>query len=232
MHNRLRFAISEATMTLSLYGHPFSSFTEKVLTALYENHTPFTFRKFGPGDPEASVEWEAMAPLKRFPVLVDEGRMVFETSVIIEHLDLRRPGPVRLIPQDPEAALEVRSMDRVFDNYIMTPMLALAFNASRPADKRDAMGAEQARETLSSAYAWLNGLLGGRAWAAGADFSMADCAAAPALLFAHWAHPIPDDLAELHGYRRHLLERPSFARVVDEARPYRAHFPLNAPIED
>ena len=219
-------------MTLSLYGHPFSSFTEKVLTALYENGTPFTFRKFGPDDPQASVEWEAMAPLKRFPVLVDDGRTLFETSVIIEYLELRRPGSVRLIPQDPGAALDVRAMDRVFDNYVMTPMLALAFNASRPADRRDAMGAEQAKDTLSSAYRWLNGVLGDRAWAAGTDFSMADCAAAPALLFAHWAHPIPGDLAHLHGYRRRLLERPSFARVVDEARPYRAHFPLGAPAED
>jgi glutathione S-transferase len=219
-------------VTLSLYGHPFSSFTEKALTALYENRAPFTFRKFGPGDPQASVEWEAMAPLKRFLVLVDDGRTIFETSVIIEHLELRRPGQVRLISQDPEKALEVRAMDRVFDNYIMTPMLTLAFNASRPADKRDEVGADQAKDMLSSAYRWLNSVFGDRAWAAGTDFSMADCAAAPALLFAHWAHPIPGDLAQLLGYRQRLLKRPSFARVVDEARPYRANFPLGAPAED
>jgi glutathione S-transferase len=228
----LQSTTSEAAVTLTLYGHPFSSFTEKVLVALYENGTPFTFRKFGPDDPQAGVEWEAMAPLKRFPVIVDDGRTIFETSVIIEHLGLRRPGPVRLIPQDPEEALEVRSMDRVFDSYVMAPMLTLAFNASRPADKRDEIGAEQAKSTLSSAYRWLNGVLDDRTWAAGTNFSMADCAAAPALLFAHWAHPIPGDLPRLLGYRQRLLDRPSFARVVDEARPYRANFPLGAPALD
>jgi glutathione S-transferase len=220
-------------MTLALYGHPFSSFTEKVLVALYENGTPFDFRKFGPDDPGAAAEWEALAPLKRFPVLVDGGRTVFETSIIIEHLGLHHPGPVRLLPQDPEAALAVRAMDRMIDNYLMAPMLTLAFDASRPADKRDAIGADQARHTLMSSYRWLNALLAeGRAWAAGDGFTMADCAAAPALLFGPWAEPIPTDFAPLIAYRRRLLERPSFARVVDEARPFRAHFPLGAPGQD
>jgi glutathione S-transferase len=149
-----------------------------------------------------------------------------EASVIIEHLDLRRPGPTPLLPPDREAALEVRFMDRVFDNYVMTPMLTLAFNESRPADQRDSYGAEQARASLSNAYGWLNRLVDGRNWAAGDDFSMADCAAAPALLFAHWAHPIPDGLEALRRYRARLLDRPAIARVVEGGRPYRAAFPF------
>src|SRR6185312_15929508 len=209
-----------------LYGHPFSSFTSKVLVALYENETPFTFRKFGPDDPEAVAEWEALSPIKRFPVLVDEGRTLLETSVIIEHLDLSRPGRTPLLPRDPRAALEVRFMDRVFDTYVMTPMLTLAFNEGRPASQRDGYGAEQARAGLSNAYGWLNQLVDGRTWAAGEAFSMADCAAVPALLFAHWAHPIPDGLEALRRYRARLFDRPSVVRVVEGGRPYRAAFPF------
>jgi glutathione S-transferase len=212
--------------SLMLYGHPFSSFTEKVLVALHESDTPFTFRVFGSDDPQAAVEWEALSPMKRFPVMVDRDRTLIETSIIIEHLALTRPSAAALVPRDPPAALEVRLMDRLFDGYVMTPMLALAFNESRPADARDAFGAERARDQLSGAYAWLDGVAASRVWAAGDAFSLADCAAAPALLFAHWAHPIPEQLAHLHAYRRRLLARPSFARVVEAARPYRASFPF------
>jgi glutathione S-transferase len=158
--------------------------------------------------------------------MVDGGRTLVETSIIIEHLALSRPGAAALLPRDPAAALDVRLMDRVFDSYVMTPMLTLAFNESRPAEARDAFGAEQARGQLAKAYAWLDGLVAGRAWAAGDAFTLADCAAAPALLFAHWAHPIPEELARLHAYRGRLLARPSFARVVEEARRFRAAFPF------
>ena len=213
-------------MTATLYGHPFSSFTEKVLTALYESETPFTFRIFGPDDPEAAAEWEALSPMKRFPVLVDGRRTLIETSIIIEHLAQTRPRAAALIPADPAAALEVRLMDRMFDSYVMTPMLALAFNESQPADARVALGAERLREQLDSVYAWLDGVVTEREWAAGPDFSLADCAAAPALMFANWARPIPERLPGLHAYRRRLLARPSFARVVEAARRYRAAFPF------
>ena len=158
-------------MIPSLYGHPFSSFTEKVLVALYESDTPFTFRIFGPGDPQAAAEWERLSPMKRFPVLVDDGRVLIETSIIIEHLALSRPGAASLIPADPAAALNVRLMDRVFDSYVMTPMLTLAFNESRPAGSRDASGAQQARDQLMNAYAWLDGVMADRTWAAGDSFS-------------------------------------------------------------
>jgi glutathione S-transferase len=213
-------------MTATLYGHPFSSFTEKVLVALYESETPFTFRIFGAADPQAAAEWEQLSPMKRFPVMVDDGRTLVETSIIIEHLALTRAGAAVLIPRDPAAALEVRLMDRLFDSYVMTPMLTLATNQGLSAEDRDAFAPQQAREQLSNAYAWLDGVVADRAWAAGESFSLADCAAAPALLFAHWAHPIPEQLAHLHAYRRRLLGRSSFARIVEEARPYRGAFPF------
>lgn len=219
-------------MALKLYAHPFSSYCQKVLIALYENETPFDFRMLSPDDAEASAELAALWPLKRFPVLVDEGRTVIEASVIVEHLGLHHPGPVRLVPEDARAALEVRTMDRVFDNYVSTPMQKIVADAIRALENRDPQGVAEARATLDVVYRWLDEAMAGREWAAGGGFSLADCAAAPALFYADWVHPIDEALPSLRAYRRRLLARPSFARAVDEARPYRPLFPLGAPDRD
>jgi len=219
-------------MSMKLYAHPFSSYCQKALIALYENDTSFEFRMLAPGDERAAAEHEALWPLKRIPVLVDEGRTVVEASIIIEHLGLHHPGPVRLIPEDPRAALDVRMMDRFFDNYIMTPMQKVVSDSIRAAEHRDRQGVAEAREMLDTAYRWLDDAMTGRKWAAGDVFSLADCAAAPALFYADWAHPIGKAFSNVHAYRRRLLARPSFARAVDEARPYRPLFPLGAPDRD
>jgi glutathione S-transferase len=215
-----------------LYAHPFASYCWKVLVALYENHTPFTYRSLGPEDPDAATQLEALWPLRKFPVLVDDGRPVIESSIIIEYLTLRYPGAVRLIPAEPEAALEARFLDRFFDNYIMTPMSKIVTNQLRPQDQRDAYGVEEARAALETAYRWLDGALAERTWATGANFTLADCAAAPALFYADWAHPIAETFFGVRSYRSRLLARPSVARVVEEARPFRQFFPLGAPDRD
>jgi glutathione S-transferase len=219
-------------MTLTLYAHPFSSYCQKVLIALYENGTPFRFRELGPEDPDAGAELERLWPMKRFPVLVDGGRTIVEATIIIEHLGLHHRGPVRLVPEDPRAALDVRMMDRFFDNYVMTPMQKIVADSLRAEERRDRQGVAEARAMLDTAYRWLDGRMAGREWAAAATFSLADCAAAPALFYADWAHPIAEEFANVRAYRRRLLERPSFARAVDEARPYRKLFPLGAPDRD
>src|SRR5262249_11828844 len=163
---------------MNLYAHPFSSYCQKVLIALYENDTPFEFRMLAPGDEQAAAEHETLWPLKRMPVLVDDGRTVVETSIIIEHLGLRHPGPGRLIPEDARAALDVRLMDRFFDNYIMTPMQKIVSDRIRAAENRDRYGVAEARTLLDNAYRWLDAVMGGREWAVGDVFSLADCAAA------------------------------------------------------
>jgi glutathione S-transferase len=219
-------------MTLKLYAHPFSSYCQKALIALYENDTPFEFRHLAPGDAQATAELAELWPLKRFPLLVDEGRTVMEASIIIEHLGLHHPGPVRLIPEDARVALDVRMMDRFFDNYVSTPQQKIVFDSIRAADDRDCYGVAEARAMLDTAYRWLDGAMAGRTWAAGDAFSLADCAAAPALFYADWTHPIGEAFTNVHAYRRRLLARPSFARAVDEARPYRPLFPLGAPDRD
>jgi len=219
-------------VSIKLYAHPFSSYCQKVLIALYENDIPFELRMLAPGDEQAAVEHAALWPLRRMPVLVDDGRTVLEASIIIEHLGLHHPGAVRLIPDDPRAALAVRMMDRFFDNYIMTPMQRIVSDSLRPAAHRDPYGVADARTTLDTAYRWLDDTMAGRRWAASDAFNLADCAAAPSLFYADWAHPIDGGLANVHAYRQRLLARPSFARAVDEARPYRPFFPLGAPDRD
>ncbi len=219
-------------MSLKLYAHPFSLYCQKVLIALYENATAFEMRLLTPDDPQTATELAALWPLRRFPVLLDAQRTVLESSIIIEHLALYHPGPVQLLPEDRRAALEVRAMDRFFDNYISTPLQKIVFDSMRGADDHDPQGVKEARQMLDTAYRWLESSLDHRQWAAGESFSLADCAAAPALFYADWTHPISPTLTQVHAYRQRLLARPSFARAVDEARPYRSLFPLGAPDRD
>jgi glutathione S-transferase len=217
---------------MKLYAHPFSSYCQKVLIALYENATPFEFILLEQDDAQIMAELEGLWPFKRFPVLVDGNRTVREASIIIEHLALYHPGSVALLPSDPRAALEVRFMDRFFDNYVMTPQGKLVFDRIRKPENRDSQGVTEARAMLDTAYRWLDREMQDREWAVGDTFSLADCAAAPALFYADWSHAIDPVYKNVHAYRRRLLARPSFARAVDEARPYRHFFPLGAPDRD
>jgi glutathione S-transferase len=217
---------------MQLFAHPFSSYSQKALIALYENEIPFIFRMLAPDTPENGAEFAARWPIKRFPILVDGNRTIFEASSIIEYLDAHYPGRARLIPVDPDLAIDVRMMDRVFDNYVMGMMQKHVLDAIRAPEVRDPHGVAEARAMLDTAYAWLDGRMADREWAVGDAFTLADCAAAPALFYADWAQPIPQRFSNLTAYRRRLLARPSFARAIDEARPYRAFFPLGAPDRD
>ena len=215
-----------------LYAHPFSSYSQKALIALYENGTDFDYRVLDHETPETLAEFEALWPVKRFPILVDGDRTILESSTVIEYLDTHYSGPAKLIPADPEIAIEVRMLDRIFDNYISTPQQTIIFNSIRPEADRDPYGDQQARDMLDRTYGWLDDYLKGRTWAVGDTFTLSDCAAGPALFYADWTHRIDEGFAKLHAYRRRLLARPSFARAVDEARPYRSYFPLGAPDRD
>ena len=218
-------------MRPKLYAHPFSSYCQKALIALYENDTAFDFKMLG-GNDDIAAEHAALWPLKRMPVLADGDRTLAEATIIIEHLDVHHAGPVRFVPASPEAAVEVRFMDRFFDNYVMTPMQKIVGDSLRPTTSRDAYGVAEARRTLDTAYRWLDGHMERREWAANETFGLADCAAAPSLFYADWAHPLAGRFPNVQAYRQRLLARPSFARAVDEARPFRAFFPLGAPNRD
>jgi glutathione S-transferase len=219
-------------MTLKFFAHPFSSYCQKALIALYENAVAFELKMLDPGQPENLAELKRLWPIAKFPVLEDGGKAIFEATSIIEYLAIRYPGPVTLIPEDPASAFEVRQMDRVFDNYVMTPMNWIVHDAMRAPDAKDPQRVAEARAMLDTIYRWLDGRMAGREWSVNEDFSLADCAAAPSLFYADWAHPIAEEFRHLRSYRRRLLERASVARAVDEARPYRHFFPLGAPDRD
>lgn len=183
-------------------------------------------------DAGVGEELSSLWPIGKFPILRDDGRVILEASIIIEHLHVRHPGPVRLIPDHPDEAVEVRMLDRFFDNYVMTPQGKFVFDALRSPEARDPYGVEEARKMLDTSYAWLDQRMNGRTWAVGETFTLADCAAAPSLFYADWTHRIPERYEHLNAYRARLLKRPSFARAVDEARRFRHYFPLGTPDRD
>ena len=213
-------------MPLKLYAHPLSSYCWKALIALYEKGTPFELELVDFGDPENAAAFRALWPLAKMPVLVEEdGTVVVESSVVIEHLDLTHPGGVRLVPDDPAAALAVRRLDRLFDAYAMTPMQQIVGDRLRPADAHDPHGVAASRRLLDTVYGWLEIEIAGRIWAGGDDFTMADCAAAPALYYADKVQPFRASHPVLAAYLARLEARPSFARVLAEAEPYAHMYP-------
>lgn len=219
-------------MTLTLYYHPLASFCHKVLVALYENGTPFEARHVDLADEKSSAELFAHWPVGKIPLLRDSARdrTVPETTIILEYLDRHHRGPVPLLPDDVDEALEARLWDRFFDGYIAVPMQNIVAQHLRPVEQRDLAAIDQAKASLEKAYAFVDGRLAKRTWAAGEAFGIADCAAAPALFYAGVVAPFADRRPNLAAYFERLLARRSFARVLDEARPYFSMFPLREHI--
>ncbi|MGZ2483797.1 glutathione S-transferase [Rhizobium pisi] len=216
-------------MSLVFYGHPLASFCHKVLIALYENATPFENRIVDLSDETSRADLFRFWPVGKMPLLRDEVRdsTIPETSIIIEYLDHYYPGPVRLLPLEIDRALQVRLWDRFFDHYVQVPMQALVSNRRRPDGTADEIEIAASRTTLATAYAMIEKQLGDSPYITGEDFTMADCAAAPALFYAETLVPFSPDQPKLRAYYNRLLARPSFARVLDEARPYFKFFPYH-----
>lgn len=219
-------------MTLTLYSHPLASYCHKVLIALYEAGTPFEAVTVDLGDPGAHARLVELWPVGKLPVLQDAGRGVtlLEASIIIEHLDQAHPGPEPMLPADPDRRLQARLWDRFFDLYVQGPMQKIVFDSFRPEDQKDAPGVAEAEQQLRQAYAMVERHMAGRDWAAGEAFSIADCAAAPALFFAGILVPFGADHPALEGYFERLVARPSVRRVLVEAQPWFEYFPFRERI--
>jgi glutathione S-transferase len=214
-------------MALVLWSHPFASFCQKVLVALYETGLPFEARLVDFGDPASAGAFRALWPLAKMPVLVDgaRGLTLPESTIIIEHLHRLAPH-AGLLPRDPRLELEVRLRDRLLDHYVHHPMQKIVGDRLRPDGQDDPFGVEQAREQLRSAYGVIEAeLVDGRRYAVGESFTLADCAAAPALFYADLVEPFRARWPRLAAYADRLDARPSFVRVIREAEPYRANFP-------
>lgn len=215
-------------MTLTLYGHPFSSYTWKALIPFYANDLPFEFRSLEDGANGPFVQ--QASPQGKFPVLVDGSRTLFEATTIIEHLALHHLPGAWLIPTDPEAAIETRKMDRVFDNYVMNMMQQSVDAAIRDPGNPDPDILANVRVRLERSYAWLDNWLG--TYDRPDRVSLIECAAAPSLFYADWVHRIPESRPRLKEWRAQLLTIPAVSRCVEDARPYRPNFPLGAPDRD
>jgi glutathione S-transferase len=217
-------------MSLTLHFHPLASFCWKVLVALYENDTPFEPHLVDLGNAAERAEFASLWPLAKFPVLVDhdQRQTIPESSIIIEYLAQHYPGRVPLVPRDPDAAREVRLRDRFYDLYVHAPMQKIVGDRLRAPAQHDPRGVEDARALLATAYAMIERQAAGAAVATGAmgdAFTLADCAAAPALYYANRVQPIGREHPNVAAYLGRLMARPSFARVIDEAQPYFKNFP-------
>jgi glutathione S-transferase len=213
-------------MALTLHYHPLSSYCWKLLIALHENGTPFEARIVNLGSPADRAAYAALWPTAKIPLLVDGERVVPETSIQIEYLEHHHPGAVRLLPADFDAQLDVRLWDRMFDLHVMTPMQRFIGQQLRPEAERDAATQTGAVNDLGVAYDLIESRLGDRTWAAGEAFSMADCAAAPALFYAAIVRPFSAEHTRLSAYFERLLARPSVWRCIVEARPVFQYYPL------
>ena len=217
-------------MALTLYSHPLSSCCWKVLIALYENGTPFNARMVNLGDPEAKAAFKMLWPTAKIPLLEDGNEIIPETSIMIEHIEQRHPGKVRLIPQDPHEQLSVRLWDRLFDLYVMAPMQRFIAQQLRPAEERDMGIIDESLTGLRNGYDMIEDRRGSHNWAVGENFSLADCAAAPALFYARIVAPFSPSHVNLAHYFDQLMARPSVKQVITEARPYFQYFPLHHAI--
>ena len=215
-------------MSLQLWFHPLASFCHKALIALYENETAFEPVIVDLADEASSAAFRAVWPMAKMPVLRDgtRDRTVAESTIVVEYLDAFYPGPTRFLPADPDRAWQTRLWDRFFDHYVQEPMQKIVTDRLRPAGTNDAYGVEQAKAQLRTAYALLEAELGARTWTMGDAFTLADCAAAPALFYASTVAPFGHTQRQLSAYLGRLMARPSFARVLEEAQPYFKLFPM------
>jgi glutathione S-transferase len=209
-------------MSLTLYFHPLSSFSQKALIALYENETPFERSIVDLADANSSEQFKKVWPIGKFPVLRDDAkdRTVPESSIIIEYLAQHYPGRTQLVPADPELARQTRMRDRFYDLYVNVPMQKVVTDRLRPAGRNDLHGVEEAKALLQTACGLVDQEMATKTWAMGDEFSMADCAAAPSLFYANMVMPFGDTYKNAVAYLGRLMKRPSFARALEEAQPY------------
>jgi len=212
-------------MSLVLHFHPLSSFCHKVLIALYENDTPFEPRLVNLMDPAEAAAFKKIWPCGQFPVLQDGGEIIPESSIIVEYLDQRYPGKTRFIPANTELARQVRFKDRFYDLHLHVHMQKIVGDRLRPEGAKDPHGVEQAKARIDVALDMIDAEMSDRTWAMGDAFTLADCAAAPALFYLNKIAPLGGRHPNLASYLDRLLKRPSYARTIEEAKPYFSMFP-------
>lgn len=219
-------------MTLTLHAHPLASYCHKVMIALYENGTPFELAMVDLSSEAAAAAFRKISPMGKMPALVDaaRGTEVWESTAQIEYLAAFYPGAVSFIPPDADSAWRTRMWDRFYDNYVHEPMQRIVADRLRPEDKRDAEAVSQFQAQLRQAYAVVESEMAGRIWAMGDAFTLADCAAAPALFYANILVPAGPGYPAVAAYVERLMRRPAYARVLQEAGPWFRYFPFEGDL--
>ena len=209
-------------MSLTLYFHPLSSFCQKALIAFYENDIPFTPHMVNLFDEASATAFRKIWPIGRFPVLHDEARdrTVPESSIIIEYLAQHYPGGTQLVPADGDSARQMRLRDRFFDLYVNVPVGKVVTDRLRPPGRNDPHGVEEAKTLLRTSLGMIEQDMAKKTWAMGDSFTMADCAAAPALFYADKVIPFGETHRNAAAYLARLMARPSYARALEEAKPF------------
>lgn len=198
---------------MKFYYAPASSYCQRVLIALVEKNINFTPIEVNLFDPKVRSHYMQINPFGKIPTLVTEnGQVIFEASIIIQYLEQMFPPEPRLIPKDPELALEVRFLERILDVYINAGREALFADTQRPIEERGGKQVMKAKGLLETACNLLEKRLQGRTWLAGEEFSLADCAAAPTLTYLRIVYSY-QDLPRLTDYVRRLESRASVMQV-------------------
>ena len=202
---------------MKLYYAPLSTYCMKALAALHEKDVAFEPVFVNPMNDESWSAFKRIWPIGKIPALeLDDGRLLPEASIIAEYADRVGGGEPRLIPEDPDDALEVRLQDRLMDHYLNDQVVTMLFEGRKPTP--DPAVLEKASARLDAMYRVLARNLERRRWAAGDEISLADCAAAPGLFYAPRVHPF-DDYPAIGDYWARLSARPAFERVAAEAQP-------------
>ncbi len=221
---------SETKPDLVLYGHPFSAYTWKVLIALYAEGTPFEFRIVDADHPDHAEVVRQAGPLAKFPVLADKGNLIFEATSIVEYLSLHRCSNEMIVPTEEDAAIGMRMLDRVFDNYVMGPVQVVVDEYIRHSKNPDSERISEAKDRLERSYAWLEGWL--QYYPPMGRITLIECAAAPSLYLAQRVLPIGSEFPVLSRWRKHLLQLPPVARCIEQSKPYEERFPLKPPSDE
>ena len=210
---------------MDLYYFPLSTYSQKVLIALKEKGLSAKLNIINMFNPEEKSAYiNDVYPLGKIPLLVrEDGWMIPESSIIVEYLDTHFDSGTQLIPADKELSRQTRFYDRVSDLYFNDAITTLLFQARREEADRIPEKIEAATFNLNCTYGYFNDILGKQTWLMGDNFSMADCAAIPALYYAQESAPF-DEFENIVRYWQQAQERPSYKEVLEEAQPYLKDF--------
>ncbi len=207
----------EENLAMKLYYNPISSYSQKALIAFYEKGIDFEPNIVNLMDPDDLAKYRDVYPMGKIPCLVlDDGHLIPESSIIIEYID--DMGEPRLIDGDSEQTRKIRFKDRMIDLYLDDSIVTLLFQGMKPEDQRDPERMATAQFRIDTMYSFMEAEFEKHPFASGNKFSMADCAAAPALFYAEQAAPFAA-YKNISAYWERLRQRPSVQRTHEEARP-------------